>query len=66
MEADGLEDGVAEEEALGLLDAEAEGAIEALGLLEADGDTEAEATREISYSFTNSTNGRVISLTTFE
>lgn len=66
MEADGLDDAVDETEAEGDKDEEIEADAELLGLKEADGDTEAEATRDISYSFTNSTNGRVTSLTTFE
>lgn len=56
------------EEALadGLTEAEADPEVEALGLMEADGLTEADAIRERLYSFTNSTNDRVISLTVLE
>lgn len=66
MDADGLDDGVEDALADGLIEGEADPEADALGLLDADGLTDAEATNEISYSFTNSTNGRVTSLTTFE
>lgn len=66
MEAEGLADGVEEADADGEVLKDTEPEAEALGLLDADGDTEEEATSESSYSLTNSTNGMVISLTTFE